>query len=440
MKRRIICCAVVAMMMAPHATAQTPQRKITIGELFTLVESGSKTLRMQKSGVDVSARGIEEAKSKRLPDVGASLQMSYNGNVVMTDRDFGNVKGFSQPHFGNSFALEAQQVVYAGGAIDAGIRLAELQKSMSENAVALTRNQQRFLALGQYLDLYKLDNGMKVYQSNIALTEKLIADINTKQQQGMALKNDVTRYELQMEQLKLGKRKLEDQKRILNHQLCNTLGLEDVMVEPEVDLDRIGDAGVKEADLQSTAAMQSPVIRQSALEMQASYQQLKLAKSEMMPKVALVASENFMGPFTYDIPPIDNNFNVWYVGVGVRYSLSSLFKSNKTVRKAKAQQLQSREAHAVVSERVNNDMQQAYTIHQQAFVELHTLQKSVELASQNYKVMNNRYLNQLALVTDMVDASNLKLNAELQEVNARINVAYTYYNVSSTKYKCLKIW
>ncbi len=429
MKRRIICCAVVAMMMAPHATAQTPQRKITIGELFTLVESGSKTLRMQKSGVDVSARGIEEAKSKRLPDVGASLQMSYNGNVVMTDRDFGNVKGFSQPHFGNSFALEAQQVVYAGGAIDAGIRLAELQKSMSENAVALTRNQQRFLALGQYLDLYKLDNGIKVYQSNIALTEKLIADINTKRQQGMALKNDVTRYELQMEQLKLGKRKLEDQKRILNHQLCNTLGLEDVMVEPEVDLDRIGDAGVKEADLQSTAAMLSPVIRQSALEMQASYQQLKLAKSEMMPKVALVASENFMGPFTYDIPPIDNNFNVWYVGVGVRYSLSSLFKSNKTVRKAKAQQLQSREAHAVVSERVNNDMQQAYTIHQQAFVELHTQQKSVELASQNYKVMNNRYLNQLALVTDMVDASNLKLNAELQEVNARINVAYTYYNM-----------
>lgn len=429
MKRRIICCAVVAMMMAQHAAAQTPQRKMTIGELFTLVESGSKTLRMQKSGVDVSARGIEEAKSKRLPDVGASLQMSYNGNVVMTDRDFGNVKGFSQPHFGNSFTLEAQQVVYAGGAIDAGIRLAELQKSMSENAVALTRNQQRFLALGQYLDLYKLDNGIKVYESNIALTDKLIADINTKQQQGMALKNDVTRYELQMEQLKLGMRKLEDHKRLLNHQLCNTLGLEGVMVEPEVDLDRIGDAGIKEADLQSTAAMQSPVIRQSALEMQASDQQLKLAKSEMLPKVALVASENFVGPFNYDIPPIDNNFNVWYVGVGVRYSLSSLFKSNKTVRKAKAQQLQSREAHAVASERVNNDMQQAYTIHLQAFVELHTQQKSVELAGQNYKVMNNRYLNQLALVTDMVDASNLKLNAELQEVNARINVAYTYYNI-----------
>ena len=74
-------------------------------------------------------------------------------------------------------------------------------------------------------------------------------------------------------------------------------------------------------------------------------------------------------------------------------------------------------------------MQQAYTMHKQSFVELRTQQKSVELAQQNYQVVSNRYQNQLALITDMIDASNIKLNAELQEVNARINIAYTYYNV-----------
>ena len=68
-------------------------------------------------------------------------------------------------------------------------------------------------------------------------------------------------------------------------------------------------------------------------------------------------------------------------------------------------------------------------MHKQSFVELRTQQKSVELAQQNYQVVSNRYKNQLALITDMIDASNMKLNAELQEVNARINIAYTYYNV-----------
>lgn len=428
MKKQFISCAFACFMLSLNANAQT-QQKMTVDELFSLVESGSRELKMQKSGVDVAARGIEEAKSRRLPDVNASLSVSYNGNVLMTDRDFDNAKGFTQPHFGNSFALEAQQVVYAGGAIDAGVRLAELQKEMSENTVSLTRNQQRFIAVGQYLDLYKISNGIKVYDSNISLTEKLIADISSKQSQGMALKNDVTRYELQMEQLKLGKRKLEDQRSILNHQLCNTLGLKDVVVEPVMDLEAFAAVDLSEQDLQTTASASSPLIRQSSIGMQIADQQLKLAKSELLPKVAIVAADNFTGPFIYDIPPIDNNFNIWYIGVGVKYSLSSLFKGNKSIRKAKEQVRQSHDTHAVSHERVNNNMQQAYTMHQQAFAELRTQQKSVELANQNYKVVNNRYLNQLALVTDMVDASNIKLNAELQEVNAQINIAYTYYNI-----------
>lgn len=416
------------MLCAADAAAQT-QRSMTIGELFGLVETGSKTLRMQKTGVEVAIRGIEEARSRRLPDIYASLAASYNGNVLMTDRDFGNAHGLSQPHFGNSFALEAQQVVYAGGAINSGIRLAELQRAQSENAVEMTRNQMRFIALGQYLELLKLENGIKVYDSNIALTEKLIADIKSRQAQGMALKNDVTRYELQMESLKLGKRRLEDQKSIMNHQLCNTIGLENTIVVPSMTLDNIEDDNLMEKDLQAEAAGNSPQIRQAALGVKMAEQQLKLAKSEMLPKVAIVAADNFTGPFNYDIPPIDKNFNVWYVGVGVKYSISSLFKSNKSVRKAKEQLRQSHDTHAMAGETVDNSMQQAYTMHRQAFVELHTQQKSVELAQQNYNVVNNRYLNQLALITDMIDASNIKLNAELQEINARINIAYTYYNI-----------
>lgn len=416
------------MLCAADAAAQT-QRSMTIGELFGLVETGSKTLRMQKTGVDVAIRGIEEARSRRLPDINASLAASYNGNVLMTDRDFGNARGLSQPHFGNSFALEAQQVVYAGGAINSGIRLAELQRAQSENAVEITRNQMRFIALGQYLELLKLENGIKVYDSNIALTEKLIADIKSRQAQGMALKNDVTRYELQMESLKLGKRRLEDQKSIMNHQLCNTIGLENTVVVPSITLDNMEDDNLMEKDLQAEAAGNSPQIRQAALGVKMAEQQLKLAKSEMLPKVAIVAADNFTGPFNYDIPPIDKNFNIWYVGVGVKYSISSLFKSNKSVRKAKEQLRQSHDTHAMAGEAVDNSMQQAYTMHRQAFAELHTQQKSVELAQQNYTVVNNRYLNQLALITDMIDASNIKLNAELQEINARINIAYTYYNI-----------
>lgn len=430
MTRRFLSCACACLLVAGSTMAQSQQR-MTVDELFKLVESGSKSLHAQKTNVEVAQRAIDVAKDQRLPNIDASFSVSYTGNVLMTDRDFGNMRGISTPHLGNSLAVEAQQVVYAGGAIDGGIKIAELQKAQSENSVMLTRNENRFLALSQYLELVKLENGIKVYDSNITLTQQLISDIKAKQAQGMALKNDVTRYELQMESLKLGKRQLEDQKSILNHQLCNTLGLQDVVVVPEIDLKKAAEELqlLSENELQTEAVQQSPLLKQSALTTQIAEQQLVLAKSDLLPKVAIVAANNFSGPFNYDLPPIDKNFNIWYIGVGIKYSISSLFKGDKKLRKVKEQIRLCQDSQEVMKENVNNNIQQAYTLHRQAYVELRTQQKSVELANQNYQVVNNRYLNQLALITDMIDASNIKLNAELQEVNARIQIAYTYYKL-----------
>lgn len=43
--------------------------------------------------------------------------------------------------------------------------------------------------------------------------------------------------------------------------------------------------------------------------------------------------------------------------------------------------------------------------------------------------MRNRYLNQLAILTDLLDADRLRLNAELQLTTARTDVIYTYYQL-----------
>ena len=166
-------------------------------------------------------------------------------------------------------------------------------------------------------------------------------------------------------------------------------------------------------------------------------QQEKIARSSMLPKIAIVAQNNFNGPITFELPPIDKNLNVWFVGIGVRYDLSSLFKSNKSVAKARLETQAAKERRAVAAELLNNSVQAAYVGYLQSYVELETQQKSVLLAQQksvllaqqNYEVVNNRYLNQLALITDMIDASNMKLDAELNEADAYINIAYAYYKM-----------
>ena len=423
---------------SPWALAQTPQVKLasdgnlpmSISQLFEKIEDNNKELRTSKTGVEAANLGIESAKSKRLPALDASLSFSYIGNALLTDRNFSNVHGLKSPHVGNNFALQAQQVVYAGGAINAGIKLAELGKQQAEVGMKLTRQQARFIALGQYLDLYKIDNRIRVYEKNIELTRQLIDDIKEKQKQGMALKNDITRYELQMESLKLGLTALHNNRSILNHQLCNTLDIDaGKQIIPDATIADKNYAKDDEAYWQSASLVSSPLMEQSNNAIRIAEQKEKIAKSDLLPKVAFVAADNFDGPILFELPPVDKNLNVWYVGVGVKYSLSSLFKSNKRIKQAAVETRQAKEAHAVQAEQLNNRVQAAYVQYQQTYVELETQKKSVELAQQNYEVMNARYLSQLALVTDMVDASNLKLNAELSEVDARINIVYAYYRM-----------
>jgi len=419
----------IALATAVSTEAQTT-RKMDINELFQLISENNKSIKASRTTVAAAQEGVKAAKSNRLPDVNAQLSASYIGNALMMDRDLSDWQNLASPHFGNQFVVDAQQTIYAGGAIDAGIKMAELGVEQASLGMALNEQNQRFVALSQYLDLQKITHRQQVLESNIALTQKLIDNIREKHEQGVALKNDITRYELQMETLRLNLVKLQNTRSILNHQLCNTLGISNTeMIEPSDDAATTLFNKEGETHWQEAATAVNPQLQMAGVNEQMAKQQVKLAKSELLPKVAIVAQNNFNGPITFELPPVDKNLNIWYVGVGVQYSLSSLFKSNKKLSQARLQHQAATEQKAVAAEQLNNQVQAAYTNYLQSYIELETQQKSVQLAQENYQVVNDRYLNQLALITDMIDASNMKLDAELSEADARINIAYAYYKM-----------
>ena len=50
-------------------------------------------------------------------------------------------------------------------------------------------------------------------------------------------------------------------------------------------------------------------------------------------------------------------------------------------------------------------------------------------ARENYRIMRNRYFGQLSILTDLLDANSVLLDAELQLTTARARVIYTYYEL-----------
>ncbi len=71
----------------------------------------------------------------------------------------------------------------------------------------------------------------------------------------------------------------------------------------------------------------------------------------------------------------------------------------------------------------------AYVKYNEAITQNKTIEKNRELADENYRIMESKYNNQLAILLDMIDASNAKLDAELQHTNSEINIVFAYYKL-----------
>ena len=158
----------------------------------------------------------------------------------------------------------------------------------------------------------------------------------------------------------------------------------------------------------------------------------KLAGADRLPQICLRAGWQMNGPILVEVPPIDRNLSYWFVGVGVSYNLSSLFKSNKTLSKSRAATIKSRCDLDMARENLAIDIKADYLRYLEACDELSTRRKAVELATRNYNTTATRFSADMALLTDMLDAAAARLDAEQLLVGAQINIIYFYYKLLST--------
>ncbi len=406
---------------------------LTLEQMFALADENSKTLKAENVATEQAKQAVKVAQNGHLPDIDISLSVSYLGNGTLMERNFSDAQGIKMPHFGNNFAVQATQLIYGGGAVSNGVAMAKLGEEMANVNREAARSRVRFMLTGFYLDLYKLQNVLKVYDRSIELAKVVIKDTRARQEAGVALQNDVTRYELQLKKLELARKRVANSAEILNYDLVTILGLPaDVQIQPDTTLP-VRSLPVQGVEYwQQQAGSEAYAIKQSALAVKMGERGEQMARAGRRPTVALVAANNFDGPITIEVPTINKNFNYWYVGVGVSFKLSSLYKAKRSIKQAQYKTMLDRRRQDEVLEQTELAVQADYTRYLEAYDEVATLEKSVQLAVENYSMVENRYRNDIALVTDMLDASNQLLDSELQLANARINVIFNYYKLKNT--------
>ena len=428
MKRQNRKACLAAMLLLPCMA--WAQQRLTLDHLLQLADEQSVSIKSYSAAMESALHNEASAKATRLPDIGITASVGYLGDGLLGNRDFSSWQHISNPHFMNNFALKAQQVIYSGGAIESQIAIAGINTQIARLDYARNRQEIRFLIASHYLDLCRIQNRQEVVERNISLTEKVLDNTKARHRQGTALKTDITRHELQLEALRLQLTKLKASQSVISHQLANMLHLDrDTIIATDIDTLKSHYTSEKEQAWQMAAAENNANLQMARLAVKINEKKVKLEKSALLPKVSIVAEEHFDGPITNEVPVIDKNINYWFAGIGVSYNLSALYKGNKKIRQSKASLRQSKEQLTEATEHTTDAVQSTFTEYETALSELATHKKSVELAGERYKVTENRYSNGLALLTDMLDASNSKLEAELSLVDADINIIYNYFKL-----------
>ncbi len=421
-KRLIVLLSVACLPLSVGA-----QRLLTIEEMFSLAEENNSSVQEFAAGEEAAAEDLKVAGNDRLPSIDASVQLSYIGNGWLADRNFRNGQTFKMPHFGNDLLVSVSEVIYGGGAVSKNVEVADLKSQIAQLQSRNNLQDVRFLLIGYYLGLYQLDNAAEVYRENIRQTELLVEEITASYSQGVALKSDITRYRLQLEDLKLGLTTVLNDRDIMNRQLCTGIGI-DPQTVIQVDTTVLsGDFLYQNEDWWMGQVENTPAVQLADRGVDLSNTAVRLVKSDMYPKIVFTANDYFNGPILIEVPPINSNFNYYQVGVGFSYYFASLFLSYLCVRMAKAEATMAAARRQTVWDASTNAVHSGYVKLKEAYDRRDTKEVNVQLATENYDEVHYRYINGLALITDMLDGSNVKLQAELDLVNARIGILYQYF-------------
>lgn len=406
-----------------HAQTQV----LTLDEVFRLADENSKSISIHSLMTDEAEKAIEIAKNDLLPSVGAKATAQYISDCVTFDRDFGNWESGEMPHFGNSLILKATQVIYAGGRIKNNINLKRLEKESSVQDEILNRQDLRFLLAGYYLEISKLSNQKYVYENNISQTKLLVKDMQAAYKQGTALKSDITRYELQLQNLELGLTSIKNRINVISYKLASTIGL-DPGIKIMTDTASLLKLPVetKSQELWLNNKEEIPIMKKADLNIKMSENKIKSIKGEYLPDIRFALTGEMTGPILIEVPPIDINFAYWFAGIEISYNLDVLFKGKKKMRQARINRQKMIVEKEYAEEELKNSVHEACIGLDEAYTRMQTRLKSVQLAHENYNIVRHRYLNGLSLITDMLDAGNTQLDTELQLANDRINIIYQY--------------
>lgn len=318
--------------------------------------------------------------------------------------------------------IQLEQPLYMGGKIQAAYKMSVLGHEMAQMNETLTATNVILQTDNAYAQVVKAQEMKKVAAKYNALLSELLRNVESARKHGLKAQNDVLKVQVKLNESELSMRKADNALKLATMNLCHLIGkpLNDAIAVAE---------GFPEIEQHISPQVSDVSARPeyTILEKQESIaqQQIKLSRSELLPKVGIQGGVHYLHGFELNDETLFDKGS-FAVLLNVSIPIYHFGERTNKVKAAKAKLEQTRLERENLNEQMLLELTQAANNLDEAKMECTLADRSLEQATENMRVSKSQFDVGMETLSDHLEAQALWQQAYETTVDARYQLYLNY--------------
>lgn len=434
--RIILGCFVFCLIFSHPAIAQEAVENnfpINLQQAWQQADEHSTELRSQRIDQQIKTENVLDSKKNWLPSVEVDASYGKLANIPVFVNGILHKAEYIpiEDHSTYDANIEAYFNLYNGKKTKLSVDKAEAQAEMAAHIAQASKAEIHYEVASYYLDLLRSNEFEKIVEQNIYRNTKRLDQITQLYNNGVVLKSDLLRAQLQLSQQKVNLQKIQNNEALASQHLNLLLGFGDehpLQLADSIEY-TIPDTALLYADYLAVALKQSPFEKMADTQISLSEMEQQEIKAERLPQIGLFGEYSYSYPQTMLYPYANSPYLLGIAGIRISYNISSLYHNKHKESAAKLEVLQQHVAKENTGETLKTQINEAYRRFKEDRDNIEVSKISVKQAEENYRIVNQTYFNKLALLTDLLEADNQLQQAQFDLVNNYIAARMHFYQL-----------
>jgi len=409
---------------------------LSLHQMWQRAEENSRPIQISNLEHDIAEASVKDAKLERLPELMVKGSMEKASNIPVYENGL-----FSKPsqheviHTLYRAGADFYFNVYNGNKLNLKIKQEEVLEKIKQIKKDESISDIHYKSASLYLELQKSLMFYRLITEDIRDQKLQLKEIQSLFKNGVILKSDVLRAELELSKREMSLVTIENDILIATQKLNIIIGMEDQTVIIPKEDSFSEEENITYQQYLSKALEYSFDYHLSKQQTELSKLHLKEVKANIRPKIGLYGEFYFANPQIFLYPYNPNWYSLGIVGVKASFSLSSLYHNTQKTQAAKLEIEKEEIAHKNTEDRVRQNVKQAYLRYTEALKQIELSEINVKQAKENARIIKNTYFNQTSLITDLLDADIQLLQTRFELESSKIIAQDRYFllqNITGT--------